>query len=109
VSEALFFGRNIPGAGRPDSAEVSAAEWRQFADDVLSRWLPSGSTTMDGEGRYSDGGRPMTESTKVVIVVHAAGTAAAAGVDSVIAIYRRRFKQQTVGRVTSSVSSTLCP
>lgn len=50
----------------------------------------------------------VAESTKVVTVVHTGGPVLNAGIDSVIGQYRRRFKQETVGRVQSQVRSTLC-
>jgi hypothetical protein len=108
VSETLYFGRNIGGSGRPDSAQVTADEWRVYADSVLTRWIPEGSTTTDAEGRYMDNGQSVAESTKVVTVVHRPGLGATAGVDSAIALYLRRFKQRSVGRVRTRVSSDLC-
>lgn len=107
VSETLFFGRNVAGAGRPDSARVSQAEWRGFADEVLARWLPNGYTVLDALGSYVDGGRSVAESTKVVIVVRPAEPRAAVAVDSVVEAYRVRFRQRSVGRIVSAVTTNL--
>ena len=79
-----------------------------FADDAFRRWVPSGSTETDAVGRYALDKAWVAESTKVVTVVHAATPALDAGIDSVIALYQRRFKQESVGRVQSEVRSALC-
>jgi hypothetical protein len=106
--DVLYFGRNIAGSTRPDSAVVSPAEWRRFADTAFRRWLPNGSTEADAKGRYVVRGQWMAESTKVVTVVHIAAPVLDANIDSVMALYRRRFKQESVGRVRSRVRSNLC-
>jgi hypothetical protein len=108
VADVLYFGRNIAGAARPDSAAVSQSDWRAFVDDAFRRWIPSGSTEADAAGRYVVDNALVAESTKVVTVVHPAVPTLDAGIDSAIAVYRRRFKQESVGRVQSDVRSTLC-
>jgi hypothetical protein len=108
VADVLYFGRNIAGLGRPDSAVVSDTDWRAFADDAFRRWVPSGLTETDAAGRYLADNVWVTESTKVVTIVHTGAPVLNAGIDSVIALYRRRFQQESVGRVQSDVRSTLC-
>ncbi len=108
VADVLYFGRNIAGVARPDSAVVSQSDWRAFVDDAFRRWIPSGSTEADAAGHYVVDDALVAESTKVVTVVHPAVPALDAGIDSVIAVYRRRFKQESVGQVRSDVRSTLC-
>ena len=108
LADALYFGRNIAGLGRPDSAMVSESDWRAFADDAFRRWIPNGLTEADAGGRYLVDNVWVAESTKVVTIVHTGAPALNAGIDSVIALYRRRFKQESVGRVQSQVRSTLC-
>lgn len=51
VTDVLYFGRNIAGLGRADSAVVSESDWRAFADDAFRRWIPSGLTEADAAGR----------------------------------------------------------
>lgn len=108
LADVLYFGRNIPGRGRPDSAFVSSAEWHAFADTAFRRWLPNGSTETDAEGRYVADGRWVAESTKVVTIVHIAAPVLDANIDSVMALYRRRFNQESVGRSRSRLQSNLC-
>jgi hypothetical protein len=108
IADVLYFGRNIAGGGRPDSAIVSSAAWSAFADSAFRRWLPGGSTETDAEGRYLSDGQWVAESTKIVTVVHITAPVIDAGIDSVIALYRQRFKQESVGRVRSRVRSNLC-
>jgi hypothetical protein len=44
----------------------------------------------------------------VVTIVHIAAPALDADIDSVMALYRHRFNQESVGRVRSRVWSNLC-
>jgi hypothetical protein len=87
---------------------VSSAEWHAFADTAFQRWLPNGSTETDAEGRYVADGQWVAESTKVVTIVHIAAPVLDANIDSVMALYRRRFNQESVGRVRSRLHSNLC-
>jgi hypothetical protein len=97
VADVLYFGRNIAGATRPDSGVVSQGQWREFADDAFRRWIPSGLTESDAAGRYLVDNAWVAESTKVVTIVHPGAPALDSGIDSVIAMYRHRFKQESVG------------
>ena len=81
LADVLYFGRSIPGGGRPDSAFVSATEWHAFADRAFRRWLPNGSTKSDAEGRYVADGQWVAESTKVVTIVHIAAPVLDADID----------------------------
>jgi hypothetical protein len=96
--DVLYFGRNIRGGGKPDSAVVSQREWRVFADSAFPRWAPEGSTEVDGVGRYVQGGQLVAESTKVVTIMHPVDAHLDAGLDSLVAAYVRRFHQESVGR-----------
>jgi hypothetical protein len=96
VTERLYFGRNIG-----DSLGVTDSAWAGFLREVVSVRLPDGFTfwTAEGEWRRSDG-RAAREPSFVVEVVH---PERALGVDSaivtVIAEYKRRFRQESVLRV----------
>jgi hypothetical protein len=94
----LFFGRDIPGR-----APLSDAEWSDFAANIVAAEFPDGFTVYDGEGQWRD---PQThkivrERTKILIVA----APVSAETDRKLAVvaddYKRRFKQLSVGIVTS--------
>ena len=91
--ETLYFGTDKPGGGT-----VSAAEWKQFADDVLAREFPKGLTTWEADGRWRGAdGQPVVERSHVVLAIGVDEAAIA----RVIAEYKRRFAQEAVMRVSS--------
>ncbi|HZT86437.1 MAG TPA: DUF3574 domain-containing protein [Stellaceae bacterium] len=94
----LFFGRNI--AGRPP---LSEREWATFAAQVVTPYFPDGFTVFDGQGQWRNPGTGAIarESSKVVVIA-APQTADLAGrLDAVIAAYRSRFDQRSVGLMTN--------
>jgi hypothetical protein len=106
--DVLYFGRNIAGGGRSDSAIVSQREWRVFADSAFPRWVPGGSTEVDAVGRYLAGGRLVAESTKVVTIMHPIDPRVDAALDSLVGAYVRLFHQESVGRERTASSVVSC-
>jgi hypothetical protein len=100
MSEAqLFFGLSIKGRG-----PVTAAEWRTFTADTLTRVFPLGFTVYDGTGQWMDSARHriIRERSKVVLVV-ADDTGLADKLTTIARAYKTRFRQQSVGIVTRPV------
>jgi hypothetical protein len=96
----LFFGRDI--AGR---APLSDAEWSDFAAATLSANFPDGFTVTDGVGQWLN---PETrhivhEQSKIVEIAADDTPALGAKLAAVMAAYRTRFHQQSVGVITSRV------
>ena len=93
----LFFGRSIGGG--PGPREVSVAAWEQFAGGALTQAFPDGFTVRDARGAWRDphSGQQVSEATKDVLVALADRPGALARVREVMAVYRRRFRQQSVG------------
>jgi hypothetical protein len=97
----LFFGRNIPGR-RP----VSEAEWADFVAQVIRPNLPDGYTVLDstgGAGSLSP--NPLAamaarEPAKIVIGAAQPKPDLKDQVAAVIAAYRTRFAQKSVGLLT---------
>jgi hypothetical protein len=94
----LFFGRAIPGR-----EPLTLAEWTVFAADTITPNFPDGFTAFDGEGQWRDPqtGRIAHEPTKIVLIAAPREPALAARLRAVIDAYRARFRQQSVGLVTS--------
>jgi len=96
----LFFGRDIPGRG-----SITDTEWRIFAAKTLSRYFPDGFTAYDGSGQWMDPAkkRIVREKSKIVQVVADDDASFAANITAVSDAYKKQFRQQSVGVVTSTV------
>ncbi|MBW4090072.1 MAG: DUF3574 domain-containing protein [Proteobacteria bacterium] len=98
----LFFGRTIGAGAHP--SQVTAADWNRFSADTLARSFPDGFTVRDATGAWRDpaSGHMITEATKDVLAAMPDRPAEFARVElarvrQAIAVYRRRFRQQSVG------------
>lgn len=98
VMETLYFGTNIPGGG-----QVSAEEWREFRDKVVTPRFPDGLTAFKAQGQWRNkAGDIESESTWVLQVVHPGSAATATSIGELSSIYQTRFKQEAVLRVRSA-------
>ncbi|HLY44899.1 MAG TPA: DUF3574 domain-containing protein [Stellaceae bacterium] len=93
----LFFGRNLRGR-----APLSEAEWAAFAADIVTPNFPQGFTVFDGDGQWQN---PATqaisrERTKILLVAAPRASDLATRLAAVIAAYKTRFRQQSVGIIT---------
>ena len=77
---------------------LADADWADFAAHTLTPAYPDGFTTYEAAGQWHDpaSGRMVRERTRVVQVF---GAKALAQVEHVAAVYRQRFRQQSVGVV----------
>jgi hypothetical protein len=90
--DTLYFGTATP------TGVVSGEQWKQFADEVLSREFPKGLTTWEADGRWRGGdGAAVVEHSHVVLVIGADDAAIARVIDE----YKKRFAQEAVLRVSS--------
>jgi len=88
----LFFGREIPGGGT-----VSEEDWQAYVQEVLSPAFPDGLTVLEGQGRWlSPTGEHFVENSFVVYIYLLAESTENRRVDDVTAVYKQRFKQETV-------------
>jgi hypothetical protein len=97
VVAELFFGRDVP-----NRAPVSDAEWSDFAASVIAASFPDGFTTFDGDGQWRN---PRTntasrEPTKILLVAAPPSADLGARLETVMAAYRKRFDQISVGLIT---------
>jgi hypothetical protein len=96
----LVFGRNIGGR-----LGVGAAQWSRFlAREVTSRF-PDGLSVIDAAGQWQDTerGRVVREPSKLVMIVTADDAAAREKIAAIVAAYKQRFHQQSVGVITRAV------
>lgn len=92
----LLFGRNI--GGRPG---VSEGAWRRFLADQITPRFPDGLTAVDAAGQWRDpvAHALVREPSKVVTLVLRDRASGEARIDAVVAAYKRRFHQRSVGVV----------
>jgi hypothetical protein len=87
----LLFGR----------AHVGEAAWSRFLATEVTPRFPDGFTVLDGSGQWrAPGGTKISrERSKVVMIAMAPGADNDAKLQAVIAAYKTRFKQQSVGLI----------
>jgi hypothetical protein len=97
VVAELFFGRAISGR-----APLSDAEWTEFAAQTITPNFPDGFTLFDGEGQWRNplSGQIARERTKILLVAAKPAPDVAQRLTAVIAAYKARFHQQSVGVIT---------
>jgi hypothetical protein len=96
----LMFGRNI--GGRLGVGEIA---WSRFLAREVTPRFPAGLTVLDASGqwRVRERSRLVREPSKLVIIVTADDAASREGIAAIVAAYRQRFHQQSVGVVTRPV------
>jgi uncharacterized protein DUF3574 len=94
----IFFGRDIPGRG-----PLTDAEWDDFAARTVTSQFPDGFTVMEGSGQWYDqgSGKLIHEQSKILVVAADPDSDLRTRIGSVINAYRIRFKQRSVGVITS--------
>ena len=91
VSDRLFCGRSIPGGGEVSDADIDA-----FVTEVVSPRFPEGFTMWTATGNWEGN----EEQTLVLEFIHPYGRRFDDEVREIADEYRRRFRQESVMRVT---------
>jgi len=99
----LFLGTAVPGR-----EAVSAREWEDFAETVVTPRFPEGFTVLDGQGQWRNPqtGQIQRERTKILVIGAADTPATRQRLEEVSAEWRGRFGQHSVGRVTRAVCAS---
>ena len=96
----LMFGRNMAGHHR-----VGEAAWARFLAREITPRFPDGLTVLDTAGQWRDpvGGCLAREPGKMVIIVTADDAPVGDRIAAIVAAYKQRFRQRSVGLVSHSV------
>jgi hypothetical protein len=96
----LMFGRSIAGHLR-----VGEAAWSRFLAREITPRFPDGLTVLDAAGQWRDpvGGRLVREPGKMVIIVTADEAPARERIAAIVAAYKQRFRQRSVGVISRPV------
>jgi hypothetical protein len=94
----LFFGQSEKGKG-----EIPHKAWNAFLRDAVTPRFPDGFTVYDGYGQWRDPATSKIVRERAKVVEIAAESAPELGrkIPELIALYRAKFHQQSVGVVTS--------
>lgn len=99
--DELYFGMRLPTGGMvPDSL------WRDFLEREIATRLPDGFTVFESVGYWRDRqtGRTENEPSRVLLVYYREEqTQTARLLGELAALYKQRFNQQSVLRVTARV------
>jgi hypothetical protein len=92
----LTFGRRIVG-----HIAVSETQWLQFIDNEITPRFPEGLTVYDASGQWRDPAtkKIVRELSKVVLIVLPGNPEDLTRLSELTEIYKRRFKQQSVGMI----------
>ncbi|HXG38697.1 MAG TPA: DUF3574 domain-containing protein [Bacteroidota bacterium] len=97
IREELTFGSDIPGGG-----SVTELDWQNFLADIITPRFPQGFSVSSGYGQYRmRNGELVKEKNWVVVIYLAPGTPELA-IHEIIQAYKKRFKQESVMRATST-------
>jgi hypothetical protein len=96
----LIFGRNVGGR-----LGVGDAQWSRFLVREVTPRFPGGLSVIDATGQWQDRdrGRVVREPSKLVMIITADDTASREKIAAIVAAYKLRFHQQSVGVVTRTV------
>jgi Protein of unknown function (DUF3574) len=92
----LMFGRNIGSR-----LGVNEADWSRFVDrEIISRF-PNGLIVLNAAGQWRDAAsnKIVREPSKLVQIVLPGQAEDIARLNEIVAAYKRRFKQQSVGMI----------
>lgn len=92
----LLFGRNIGGR-----LGVTERQWARFLAREVTARFPDGLTVFDAAGQWRDPrrNRIVRERSKVVMIIMPADSSAQGRIDAIVAAYKQRFLQESVGVV----------
>lgn len=98
----LYFGRTMAGGG-----QVTERDWATFLTEVVTPRFPDGFTTWPAQGQWREkSGAIVQEPAFVFEIVHPADTRTVDAIKTIVAEYKRRFRQEAVlwirGRVETS-------
>ena len=102
IKDELYFGLTKPGG-----EAISEDEWQQFLDTVITPRFQDGLTVLNAYGQYlNSAGILAKENSKIVILIYENTPEKNQAIAEIIDLYKRRFKQESVLRVTSEVKAS---
>jgi hypothetical protein len=100
IRTELYFGRSSP------DGEINEEDFAVFLEEIVTREFPEGLTVLNGIGQFKDAsGTIVQEKTKVLILLYQFETRRTVGrkIELIRNEYKKRFQQQSVLRVDSTL------
>ena len=95
----LYFGLN-----RPAGEAITGQEWQQFVDQDVTPRFRDGLTVFDARGQWlGNDGKVARESSKALMLIHGKDAQSESNIETLRAIYKQRFAQESVMRVDQPV------
>lgn len=99
TQDELYFGLS------KQQGKVTETEWKLFLEEVITPRFKAGLTVIDANGQYlNSAGSLIREQTKLVILIHPNTPKEEKFIQEIIGEYKQRFNQESVLRVSSSVT-----
>jgi hypothetical protein len=103
TSDLLYFGTARPGGG-----EVSAQEWVQFLERIVTPRFPQGLSVWPAAGQWrGNDGAIVREASQVLNLLHPGDARSEQAVQEIVSAYKTQFRQEAVLRVRSRVCTAL--
>ena len=94
----------IFGLQKPNGDTVASTEWKDFLDREITPRFKDGLSVIDAYGQYLGAtGRMYKEPSRIVVLLHQASDSVDALIDTVRSVYKRRFQQESVLRISTPV------
>lgn len=93
------------GLSQPPGRTITERQFADFVSSEVTPSLPEGFTIQDGHGFWKDGQttRTISESSKVLVRLHAGSADSSAALDRIADAYKARFHQESVLRTDAQV------
>lgn len=92
------------GLSKPQGGTVSASDWQQFLDKVVTPRFSAGLSVYDVNGQWREkSGRLVREPGKALMLIHGAENGVNGNIEALRTIYKQRFDQESVMRVDAAV------
>ncbi len=101
ITETLYFGTDTP------SGTVSAREWTDFVDSVVTPRFPRGLTQWTADGQWRSAAGPIIqEGSHVLTLIHPQDVDSDRSVRAVMDRYKTTFHQEAVLRVQTAACAS---
>ncbi|HEX5660515.1 MAG TPA: DUF3574 domain-containing protein [Polyangiales bacterium] len=89
------------GLTRSDGNQIEQTTFDLFVEQYVVPQLPTGFTSLAGEGRWLEGAKDIREPSRVLIVLHHGDQPVDQALENIRTRYKQLFAQQSVLRVDS--------
>lgn len=94
----------IFGLQRLNGDTIATADWKDFLDREITPRFKDGLTVIDAYGQYLGAtSRLYKEPSRIVLLLHHPSDSLDAAIDTIRSVYKKRFEQESVLRISTPV------